>query len=194
MNTRFLSPRVGAISGIIGSVAFAALWMAAAYQDGDWVLGGMTLSELGDRSRSGAMLFNGGVIIAGVMSLLFAVGLYRLLSTSKLGKLGAGTLGLASVFLIGIGLFPIDTGSPHTTASLGFFVLGGAAMALLIVPVWRSHVLNRGGGALTAIVLLTAIAGVMTLPLPAAEALAVGCVLLWTVLISIRMLWHHRAP
>lgn len=193
MNTKFLSPRVGAISGLIGAVAFAALWTAAAYQDGHWVLGKMMLSELGDRSRPGAMLFNGGAVIAGVMSFLFSIGLYRVLSTSALGRLGAATMGLASVFLIGVGAFPIDTGMPHEAASLGFFFLGAVAMALMIFPAWRSHVLHPSGGLVTAILLLVSLAGLVLLPLAAAEALSVGCLLLWTSLISIRMLWHHPA-
>lgn len=194
MNTAFLSPRVGAIAGIVGSVAFSALWIAAAYQDGSWVLGKMTLSELGDRSRPGVVLFNVGAILAGIMSLVFSAGLYRVLSSSLLGRLGTVTLGIASLFLIGVGVFPIDTGTAHTVASLGFFGLGAIALAMLIVPAWRSHVLHRGGGLLTMVLLLISLVGVATLSIPAAEALSVGCLLLWTVLISIRMLWHHPAP
>lgn len=191
MNTKFLSPRAGAISGIIGSIAFASLWAAAAYQDGGWVLGKMTLSELGDRSRPGALLFNGGAILAGLMSLAFSIGLFRVLSTSTLGRLGAAAMGLASAFLVGVGVFPIDTGTPHTVVALSFFTLSAVAMALLVMPIWRSHVLHRDGGVLTASLLLISLLGLVTLAIPAAEALTVGCLLLWTVLIGIRMLWHH---
>lgn len=194
MNTKFLSPRVGAISGLIGSVTFTVLWIAAAIQDGNWVLGEMTLSELGDRSRPGAALFNGGGIIAGIMLVIFSVGLYRLLSTSAAGRLGTTTMGLASVMLIGVGVFPIDTGMPHDIVSLAFFMLAAIAMTLIIVPAWKNHVLYHSGGLLTAVLLIVALAGAAMFPLPAAEALAVGCLLLWTTLISIRMLWHHRAP
>jgi hypothetical membrane protein len=193
VNTTFLSPRVGAISGIIGSIAFAVLWVAAAYQDGSWILGKMTLSELGDRSRPGALLFNSGAIFAGLMSLVFSVGLYRVLSTSILGRLGTVTLAIASIFLIGVGVFPIDTGTPHTVVSLAFFILGAIAMALLILPAWRSHVLHPSGGLLTAVLLAVSMIGVATLAVPAAEALSVGCLLVWTVLIGFRMLWHHPA-
>lgn len=194
MNTKFLSPRVGALSGLIGSVTFAVLWIAAAFQDGNWVLGEMTLSELGDRSRPGAALFNGAAIIAGIMLVIFSVGLYRVLSTSAAGRLGTTTMGLASVMLIGVGVFPIDTGMPHRIVSLAFFMLAAIAMVLIIVPAWKNHVLYHSGGLLTAVLLIVGLAGTAMLPLPAAEALAVGCLLLWTTLISIRMLWHHRAP
>ncbi len=193
MNTKFLSPRLGAMCGIIGSIAFAALWTGAVYLDGNWVLGEMTLSELGDRSRPGSPLFNGGAIFAGIMSLVFSVGLYRVLSASVLGRLGTAILGLASIFLIGVGVFPIDTGMPHTIVSVAFFTLGAIALALLVVPAWKSHVLHRGGGLVTLVLLLISLIGLATLALPAAEALSVGCLLLWTVLISIRMLWHHPA-
>jgi len=191
VNTNPISPRAGAVAGIIGSIAFASLWMAAAYLDCNWVLGKMTLSELGGSGRPGALLFDLGAMIAGAASLIFSAGLYRVLSTSALGRVGSATLALASVLLIGVGVFPIDTGAPHTFTSLSFFFLSAVAMAVLIVPVWRSHVLHGSGGLLTAVMLLVSLTGVATLEVPAAEALAVGCLLLWTVLIGIRVLWHH---
>jgi hypothetical membrane protein len=194
VNTKFLSPRLGAISGLIGAAVFTVLWIAAAQQDGGWMLGKMTLSELGDRSRPGAALFNAGAIIAGILSFIFSIGLYRVLSTSVLGRAGSVVMGLASLFLMGVGLFPIDTGTPHTIVSIGFFTLGAVAMAMIVMPAWRSHVLHPSGGLLTAILLIIALVGLVALSLPAAEALAVGCLLLWTALISIRMLWHHPAP
>jgi hypothetical membrane protein len=193
VNTRFLSPRVGSICGIIGSIAFAALWIGAVYLDGNWVLGEMTLSELGDRSRPGSLVFNGGVIFAGIMFMAFSAGLYRVLSSSVLGRLGTIVLAISSIFLIGVGVFPIDTGTPHTIVSIAFFTLGAIALALLVVPAWRSHVLHRGGGLVTLVLLLISLAGLATLALPAAEALSVGCLILWAVLIGIRVLWHHPA-
>ncbi|MBI0583235.1 MAG: DUF998 domain-containing protein [Methanomassiliicoccus sp.] len=193
VNTRFLSPRLGALAGLTASVAFALLWIAAAYLDGGWTLGKMTLSELGDRSRPGAQLFNTAAVLAGALGLLFSAGLYRVLSTSTLGKMSAAAMGLASVLLIGVGLFPIDTGSAHTAFSYAFFITAAAAMALIIVPAWRSHVLHRSIGALTPVLLGIGIIGVATLEFPAAEALAVSLLLLWMALVSVRMLWHHPA-
>lgn len=191
MNTEFLSPRLGAATGLIGSVGFATMWTVAAATDGHWQLGRMTLSELGDRSRAGALPFNSGAIITGLLALVFAIGLYRVLSTSTLGKAGSILVGISSIFLVGIGLFPIDTGEPHTVLSYGFFLTAAVSLAVLIAPLWKSHVFHPSGGMLTAVLLAIPLISIAFLPVAGVEALAVGCLLLWMAFISIRMLWHH---
>jgi hypothetical membrane protein len=191
VNTKFLTPRFGAVAGLIGSVEFATMWTLSAASDGHWQLGQMTLSELGERSRSGALLFNSGVVLAGLLGLVFAVGLYRVLSTTSLGKLGTSLLAVSSLLLVGIGLFPIDTGEPHTILSYGFFVTAALSLATLIVPIWKSHVLHPSGAVVTALLLAIPLLSITVLTKAGVEALAVGCLLLWMALMSIRMLWHH---
>jgi hypothetical membrane protein len=193
MNTKFISPRLGAVAGLIASIVFTAMWALAAITDGHWQLGRMTLSELGDRSRAGALLFNSGAIITGLLALLFALGLYRVLSTTTLGKVGSVTLAIGAVLLVGIGLFPIDTDEPHTVLSYSFFLMAAVSMTALIAPIWKSHVFHRTGGLLTAALLVIPLASIPFLPWAGVEALAVGCLLLWMAFISIRMLWHHPA-
>ncbi len=151
------------------------------------------MSELGDRSRSGALLFNIGAFATGVLALFFSVGLYRILAPGLMGRTGAAMLGLASLFLIGVGSFPIDTGTPHTMASYLFFATAALALAMLMVPFARSYVFHRSMALLTAVLLLISFAGAAVLPLPALEALAVGCLLLGMFVVGIRMLWHHPA-
>jgi hypothetical membrane protein len=191
VNTRFLTPRLGALAGLIGSIVFTVMWTLAAAVDGQWQLGRMTLSELGDRSRAGALLFDSGAVITGFLALVFAIGLYRVLSTTWLGRAGTTILAIASIFLIGVGLFPIDTGEPHTVLSLGFFLLAAASLAALIAPIWRSHVFHPSGGMLTAALLAIPVVSIPLLSVAGVEALAVGCLLVWMAFISVRMLWHH---
>jgi hypothetical membrane protein len=163
----------------------------AALVDGHWVLGKQTLSELGDRSRAGALFFNSADIITGALALLFAIGLYRVLSTSAGGRLGSGLMVLASLMLIGIGIFPIDTGTPHTVLSYSFFATAALALFVLIPPIWKSHVFHHRIGAITAVLLLICVAGAFILNTPSVEALSVSCLLLWMGLMSVRMLWYH---
>lgn len=193
VNTVTLSPRLGAMAGIAGSLFFAMMWTAAVVADGSWQLGEMTLSELGDRFRSGHLLFNTGAMVAGILSLLFSVGLFKVLSPKLVGRVGAAMMALASLLLIGVGLFPIDTGTPHTVVSLSFFGTAALALALLISPFAKSYVFHPGMAYLTAILLLVCLVGAAILALPAIEALAVGCLLLWMFVVSIRMMWHHPA-
>lgn len=193
MSIKLFSPRTGAIAGIMASLFFSFMWTAAIITDGGWVLGEMTLSELGDRSRNGDLFFNTGAIVTGVLSFLFSAGLYKLVSPGAMGRLGAALLGLASLLLIGVGIFPIDTGTPHTVVSFSFFGTAALSLAMLIVPFARSYVLHRSMAAFTAALLLLSAASAAVLPIPALEALAVGCLLLWMLVTSIRMLWHHPA-
>lgn len=193
MSTVILSPRLGAMAGIAGSVFFAIMWTAAVLADGGWHLGEMTLSELGDRSRSGHLLFNTGAMVTGVLSLLFSVGLYKVLSPGVMGRAGAAMMGVASLLLIGVGIFPIDTGTPHTVVSFSFFGIAALALVLLITPFARSYVFHRSMAMLTAFLLLVCLVGAAVLKLPGLEALAVGCLLLWMFMVSIRMMWHHPA-
>jgi hypothetical membrane protein len=189
--TKILTPRLGALCGLAGAGIFAALWIAAVLADGHWVLGGMALSELGDRSRAGSSLFNSAVIVTGVLGLGYTVGLARALSRNLLAKIGSLVLGAACLFLIGVGVFPIDTGRPHTLASYGFFTLAAAALALLMIPLGRSRIFHRSGGLVTALLLAIPVLCIPLLSLAALEALAVVCLLVWIALISARMLVHH---
>lgn len=102
-------------------------------------------------------------------------------------------MGLASLLLIGVGLFPIDTGTPHTLVSYSFFGTAALALVLLIGPFAKSYVFHPSMAMLTGLLLLVCLVGAAILPLPGLEALAVGCLLLWMFVISIRMMWHHPA-
>ena len=191
MNTKFLTPRLGAYAGLAASIEFAAMWSLAAWTDGHWVLGQQTLSELGDRSRAGAIYFNSAAIITGVLALLFAIGLYRVLSTTAGGRMGTGLLAFAALLLVGIGLFPIDTGTPHTLLSYAFFAIAALALFVLVPPIWKSHVFHASMGLLSFVLLVIGVAGVLLPTISSTEALAVACLLLWMGAMSVRMLWHH---
>jgi len=81
---------------------------------------------------SATMLFNSGLILIGVLSLVFAVGLgTSLLSGGLLGQSGMVSLILGSSAIAAMGIFPRTTGLPHDLASLAFFVF--VALALLLI-------------------------------------------------------------
>ena len=75
------------------------------------------LSDLGVEGIS-AIFFNSGMIIAGILALIFSIGLIRILSN----KTGAYILCLSSIALIGIGLFPETIFTIHFIVSASFFV------------------------------------------------------------------------
>jgi hypothetical membrane protein len=93
------------------------------------------LSDLGIVPGITATLFNFGLYVSGLMSLWFAIGLYRYLGKNALGKIGAVVFGAASLALEGIGWAPEGTNAfnfPwHYFFSVLFFAL--VPIALLVI-------------------------------------------------------------
>jgi len=95
----------GALTGIIGAVAFSTLWSLAIITDGHWIFGVETLSELGGH-RPGRCFFNIGLMVMGLLSLPFGAVLYRKFEHTNLGMISTGMFVLAAISLIGVGVFP----------------------------------------------------------------------------------------
>ena len=82
---------------------------------------------------SATMLFNWGLILTGVLSLIFAIGLGQSLLLSRLGQLGMVSLILGSMAISALGIFPRNIDLPHDLASIAFFIF--VALALLLIGV-----------------------------------------------------------
>ena len=81
---------------------------------------GDALSDLGVRDSSNAV-FNGALLIAGVLGVVYGVGLFRVADGIR-EQLVAVMFALATVHLAGVGLFVI--GHPlHLPAAIGFYLL-----------------------------------------------------------------------
>lgn len=86
------------------------------------------LSDLGASGEPTAPLFNGGLILGGLVGILFAVWLLGD-SSSRLQRMGSLLFGVAMGFRTLIGVFPI--GEPlHNTVAIAFFVV--VALALFV--------------------------------------------------------------
>lgn len=181
METGNLLSRYGPWLGLIGALLFSIMWMVAVVTDGNWVFGEETLSELGG-DRPGAIFFNTGVIAEGLMALIFAYSLLQR-GNSKLWKAGTGLFILASLFLIGIGVFPINTGDPHTFFSYAFFGTVLLALSLIALPVGR--LLGRSASILTIALIGVSLALLVMTSIPLTEAVAVICLLIWSGVVSL---------
>ena len=87
------------------------------------------LSDLGAVDTPYNAIFNLGLVMAGVLSLVFMPGLRTLLH-GAVGKIGGVVLSAGLVSLILIGVFPEGT-SPHWYVSVGFFVLCATGVTLV---------------------------------------------------------------
>ncbi len=89
---------------------------------------------------SATMLFNWGLILTGVLSLIFAIGLRQSLLSSRLGQLGIASLILGSMSLSAVGVFPRTIDLPHDSSSVAFFMF-----IILAAPSGRGCGNNRIG-------------------------------------------------
>lgn len=188
MEIAFLESRRNlAALGIGGAAAFSLLWTAAALLDGAWVFGEMTLSELGDPSRPADVVFNMSCVLAGVILGVFAYGMQRL-QTGRWLSASMALLMLGSVFLIGVGLFPIHVDLLHTFFALAFFATMAAAILASAPGDWARGGRGRAmAAASTAMVLVPMLLLVLT-SLPLAEAWAVILIMAWAVMRSVDLL------
>ncbi len=103
---------------------------------------------------STATLFNSGLILAGVFSLIFAIGLGKSLLSGRLGQLGMASLVLGSMATSAMGIFPQTIDLPHDLASILFFVFTTGALLLIGVAAITASQMRRGLLSITAGVLI----------------------------------------
>ncbi len=88
------------------------------------------LSDLGVVPGVTSMLFNNSLVLAGFFLFIFAVGLFFYFKENIIGRIDAVILAIATLFLIGIGIFTEDVPFVHNFVSLMFFSL--LEIALLV--------------------------------------------------------------
>lgn len=139
---------------------------------------------------SATTLFNWGLILIGLLSLVFAIGLWKSLVISRVGRFGVVSLLLGSISLSLVGVFPRTTDLPHDSASIAFFIF--IALALLLVGVAAIFTSRRVFGVLS-IVGGILIVVILRAPWPwsggTIEQLF-ACLpwSLWTIILGVRML------
>ena len=123
--------KISGISGmIVPFIAFTLILLAIAYSPNfSWTEN--ALSDLGVQEGVTAVLFNTGLIIGGILGVLFAAGLFTLLQESLLSRIGAFVFVLDTLALTAIGVFPENVEPLHFYASVTFFALLPVSMFLL---------------------------------------------------------------
>lgn len=148
--------RIAGVCGITSQlVALVALLVATLSSPGfSWTEN--DISVLGVEG-SATMLFNWGLILTGVLSLIFAIGLRQNLLSSRLGQLGIASLILGSMAMSAIGIFPRTielSHDPHDAASVAFFMFIIVALSLISVAAITASQMRWGLLSLTAGVLV----------------------------------------
>jgi len=123
--------KIAGVSGILTPIfAFTCILLAIVYSPQfSWTEN--ALSDLGVQQGVTAFLFNSGLIIAGILGLIFATGVFIFLREKMLCRIGAFFLILATLALIAIGAFPESVKPTHYYASVAFFVLFPISMLVI---------------------------------------------------------------
>ena len=145
---------------------------------------------------SATTLFNSGLILTGVLSLIFAIGLGKNpLSGRLLGQLGIINLVLGSVALAAMGIFPRTTGILHNCASLAFFWFISLGILLIVITTITTSQKIWGALSLTAVILMNVF---QLIPWPwdggaIPQLLSVLPWSLWIIAFSIRLLINPKS-
>jgi hypothetical membrane protein len=139
---------------------------------------------------SNTVLFNSGLILCGLLGLIFALGLGKTLLPGRFGQWGAVTLALGSLALSGIGVFPLTHELAHYAAATGFFASIHVAIFLVgVMAITRSQ---KTWGVISFIVILFAVAARLA-PWPwsgGAIEQVLSCLpsSVWTGVLAVRLL------
>lgn len=185
--------RVAGICGLAAPiVAFTCILVAiASYAPFNWVTN--ALSDLGVQAGVTAPIFNSGLVISGLLFLVFAVGLFQSAGKSVVGKVGAGVLCLACVWLVCIGIFNENFNPIHFYFSVAFFVCMPISLLILVGDFWFTgqrklslFTLAIGLAAATPWVLQYTVHYVSNVAIPEFVSGFAGA--LWTAIVSVKML------
>jgi hypothetical membrane protein len=143
------------------------------------------LSDLGIQPNI-AVVFNYGLILGGILALIFSLGLIQILSY----KIGAYLLALSSLALIGIGVFPETIFVLHFLTSASFFVL--LTIALLIIGLTsKKNSFEHKIGTVALVLALIAISSIVFLfhfeGIAIAEAFSCFPAFIWCSIVGIQM-------
>ena len=169
-------------------IAFALILLAIVYSPRfSWAEN--ALSDLGVQQGVTAVLFNLGLIISGLLILVFALGLFVGLRGRTLGKTGAFILVLDALALTAIGVFPENVKPMHLYASVAFFVLFPTSLFFIGTALLQMSQLNLGMftfliAIVAALVWVIPYGGGVAVP----ETLAALSASTWSIVLGFRLL------
>jgi len=121
--------RFAGLCGVLGAVLPQIMIFAATILSPWFRWDTNALSELGVGEES--TLFNSAVLLGGILSSLFALGLWQYLKDARLVRIGVAIIVLSNVFLALVGVFTINYHVMHAIVSFGFFVLAPLGFLLI---------------------------------------------------------------
>ncbi|MCW4019158.1 MAG: DUF998 domain-containing protein [Candidatus Bathyarchaeota archaeon] len=127
---------IAAVTGLVAPFfTFTCIAVAiASWQSFSWT--NNALSDLGVQSGITAPVFNGGLIVGGVLFTIFATGMFTFAGKTVVGKTASALLVLACISLICIGIFNENFRPTHFIVSVMLFVFLPIAMLVFTGAFW----------------------------------------------------------
>jgi hypothetical membrane protein len=151
--------QIGFIGSLVSYVCIAICTLIL--PNFDWAvnplsdLGSWYRTDLGNLQILSAILFNGGLIVAGLLNAYFTIWLIRK-STDLPTKIGLVFFVGTSILLTGIGVFSEDFGAIHSITAISFFLSIPIACAIIGL-VWVRLKETRSIGGLSILLALLAL-------------------------------------
>lgn len=178
----------GGVCGILGVVVSLGLVLAATVLEPSFRWDEKALSDLG--VSTAAPVFNAAVILGGLLTIPFGLGVRAWLPSRRLADVGATILVIGGVSLALVGVFTLDYPGLHAAVALGYFVLVPVGMLLLAFVFddvrWRWFTVAIAVAALVSILVLPlALANAVGFAVP--EVIEALFLSVWIALAGVRM-------
>jgi len=166
--------RLAGIFGIISPILTFMLISLAISQAGSWfVWTERALSDLGVHAES-ALLFNSGLIIGGILNIIFALAVIRSYGNQTVGRSGAFFLLLSGIFLTSIGVFPENSpNNIHYIVSVAFFSALSLSLLIQSVALLQTSTKRQFGIFTLIMTLIATITWIIWMPLKPYEGVAI---------------------
>jgi len=179
------------ICGILASViAFVAISLSI-HMHPWFSWRGNALSDLGALGVPYNTIFNMGLIITALVSLVFVSGLPEIIK-DKISRAGILFFVISIVFLLGIGIFPEGT-SLHGSVSVAFYTFATVSLVLIgIGLMWKRS--ERKYGLFTLLLLGTALFlcfGFSWSAIAIPESIGAGAIGIWSIVFGLRILYER---
>jgi hypothetical membrane protein len=122
--------KISGICGILTPIVTLAFVLIAIVFSPQFSWTENALSDLGVQEGATATLFNSGLIVGGILLLVFVSGLF-LSQKTMLGRIGVIISVLAALALVAIGVFPENVKLIHYYVSVAFFFLLPVSMLVV---------------------------------------------------------------
>jgi hypothetical membrane protein len=179
--------RIAGVCGVLTPIIVLTLILLAIYYSPWFSWTENALSDLGVQGTA-AIVFNSSLVVGGVLTIIFAIGLREILLNRTLGRIGTLIFILDGAMLCAIGIFPETAGDIHFYVSVAFFVLLPVSLFLNGVAMMQESSERKTGlFTITAGIIAATVWMLQWSAVAIPEIIAALAAFVWSIVLGIRM-------